>query len=159
MIKGIDSKRLRDDAMRLKATQGHSPIGRRKTGATDVIREHFTELRRLHFEEGARWTELAAALADQGVTQGDGKRLTGRRLTALMRNVERQIKKQNDGKANRMARGDLVRPASNRNAIGKLSLAPELTHHQSRAKQQEVVTEEEIRQAALVRHAQLLNKK
>jgi hypothetical protein len=156
---GIDPKRLRNDAMRLKAAQEHSPIGRRKTGATEVIREHFTEIRRLHFEEGARWTEIAAALADQGVTQGDRKRLTGRRLTGLMRNVALQIEKQNKNKANRMARSDLAVRAAKPQPPEKLTLAPELTRQQSGTTQQAIVSEDAIRQAAFVRHAQLLNKK
>ena len=145
--------------MRTKATREQSPIGRRKTGATDVIRKHFSEIQRLHFEDGVRWTELAAALADQGVTQGDGKRLTGRRLTALMNNLVREFQKKDKDKAKRMEHRDLVAPASNGDVIGKLNLAPELTHKHTPTQQNEAITEEEIRQVALARHSHLLNKK
>ncbi len=106
-----------------------------------------------------RWSELAAALADQGVTQGDGERLTGRRLTALMRNLTRQIEKQRTDKTDRMLRADLAVRASDPQPRAKLTLAPELTHRQNGIKQQAMVSEDAIREAALARHAQLLNKK
>jgi hypothetical protein len=56
-----------------------------KTGATEIVRKHFAELQRMHYQDGASWIEIAAGLAKQGVTQGDGKPITGRRLTASNR--------------------------------------------------------------------------
>src|ERR1700722_6059126 len=89
----IDLKRLQSDVKRLKASRINSPIGKVKTGATEVIRRHFDELERMRHEEGASWTEIAAGLAAQGVTQGDGQPLSGRRLTALMHNIRVRAEK------------------------------------------------------------------
>lgn len=152
----IDRKRLRNDALRLKAERASSPVGRPRTGATEVIRKQFREINRLHFEEDVRWTEVAAALADQGVIQGDGERLTGRRLTALMRNVERQIERQNKGITDRRTRGDLAVHTNKPQTAARLTLASELTHKRTIITQHEPISEDEIRQAALVRHARLL---
>lgn len=55
-----------------------------------MIRKNIRQLERMREEDGATWTEIAAGLAAQGVTQGDGKPITGRRLTALMHNIRVQ---------------------------------------------------------------------
>lgn len=86
----IDLERLRDYVKSLKAERQDSPIGKIKSGATEVIRKNRQELERMHREDGATWTEIAAGLAAQGVTQGDGQPITGRRLTALMHNIRVQ---------------------------------------------------------------------
>lgn len=90
---GIDLERLRTDVKKLKADRQDSPIGKTKSGATQVIRSNLAELERMYREDGATWTEIAAGLAAQGVTQGDGQPITGRRLTALMHNIRRQASK------------------------------------------------------------------
>lgn len=95
----IDLKRLRGDVKRLKADRVASPIGKVKTGATEIIRSNFDELERLHREDGATWTEIASGLAAQGVTQGKGQPLTGRRLTALMHNIRTRAEKLKDRKS------------------------------------------------------------
>lgn len=86
----IDLKILRDHVHSLKAERQDSPIGKIKSGATEIIRQNIAELERMHREDGATWTEIAAGLAAQGVTQGDGQPITGRRLTALMHNIRVQ---------------------------------------------------------------------
>lgn len=86
----IDLEDLRNFVKQLKADRQESPIGRVKSGATEVIRKNLRQLERMHDEDGATWTEIAAGLAAQGVTQGDGKPITGRRLTALMHNIRVQ---------------------------------------------------------------------
>lgn len=86
----IDLKSLRDYVKLLKAERQDSPIGKIKSGATEIIRTNLRELERMHREDGATWTEIAAGLAAQGVTQGDGQPITGRRLTALMHNIRVQ---------------------------------------------------------------------
>lgn len=86
----IDLERLRDYVKSLKAERQDSPIGKVKSGATEIIRKNRQELERMHREDGATWTEIAAGLAAQGVTQGDGEPITGRRLTALMHNIRVQ---------------------------------------------------------------------
>jgi hypothetical protein len=92
-IMNVDLKRLRGEVKRLKAGRVASPIGKIKTGATEIIRSNFDELERLHREDGATWTEIASGLAAQGVTQGAGQPLTGRRLTALMHNIRTRTEK------------------------------------------------------------------
>ena len=42
----IDLRRLRSDVKRLKADRVDSPIGKIKTGATEIIRSNFDELER-----------------------------------------------------------------------------------------------------------------
>jgi hypothetical protein len=83
----IDLDRLRNHVKQLQAERQESPIGRIKSGATEIIRRNLAELQRMHREDGATWTEIAAGLAAQGVTQGNGQPITGRRLTALMHNI------------------------------------------------------------------------
>lgn len=155
---GIDLQRLRADTRRFKSTRARSPIGKPKTGATEVLRTHYAEINRMH-SEGVQWTEIAAALADQGVTQGDGEPITGRRLTALMRNIARQIERSVTAKSNRMSRKDLAISPFNRdeNQKTKLALAPEITNRAS-AHSVECLSEGDIRRNALERHSHLLNR-
>jgi hypothetical protein len=86
----IDLERLRNFVKKLKADRQDSPIGKTKSGATQIIRNNLEELERMYREDGVTWTEIAAGLAAQGVTQGDGQPITGRRLTALMHNIRVQ---------------------------------------------------------------------
>ena len=156
----IDLKRLQSDVKRLKASRVDSPIGKVKTGATEVIRKHFDELERMHHEDGASWTEIAAGLAEQGVTQGDGAPLTGRRLTALMHNIRiRAEELENKG----AARGRNKRPRNPSQKLGepsrKVSLAPEMSRQRGSQLPDQIVSEEDIRRAELSKHAHLLRKR
>jgi hypothetical protein len=157
----IDIKRLRSDVKRLKAVRIASPIGKVKTGATDIIREHFDELERMHYEDGASWNEIAAGLAAQGLKQGsDNRPLTGRRLTALMHNIRIRAEKLK-------SKGTLRRPSNHPNPVQKLagtprktvSLAPEMTRPRSEKRPNQVISEEDIRRAELSKHAHLLRKR
>jgi len=156
----LDLKRLHADARRLKAVRVGSPIGRPKTGATDVIRQQYSEIMRMHDEDGCRWTEIANALAAQGVTQGRGAPLTGRRLTALMRNIA--LQKENEGKriASRMRRSDLAPQQSEHgdDQKPKLKLAPELTNG-GKPLRQTLISEEDLRRNEFERHAHLIKRK
>jgi len=158
---GIDLKRLRTDVKSHKAARGASPIGRIKTGATDIIRKNLPELERMNREDGALWTEIAAGLAAQGVTQGNGRPITGRRLNKLISNIKVQAAKK---KNKEMARGlprptpDAVRKTS-RPAKKTVTLAPEMKRQQGKNTDDRVVSEEEIRLAALQKHAHLLKKR
>src|ERR1700731_2502370 len=107
----INLNRLPADLKQLKTVRAGKPIGRPKTGATEVIRQQYFEIVRMHDDDGYRWTEIAVALAAQGVTQGPGSPITGRRLTALMRNVARQIEKAHMRNASRSKRCDLGLPS------------------------------------------------
>lgn len=157
----IDLKRLRSDVKRLKADRVDSPIGKIKTGATEIIRSHFDELERMHYQDGASWNEIAAGLAAQGVTQGDGQPLKGRRLTALMHNIRVRAEKLK-------SKGALRSPSENlSNTIQRLggqsrktvSLAPELSRPRSETQPDQTISEEEIRRAELSKHAHLLRKR
>jgi hypothetical protein len=93
MTMNIDLKQLRSHVGQLKAARQSSPIGKVKSGATEVIRNNLDELERMYREDGVTWTEIAAGLAVQGVTQGDGQPITGKRLTALIHNIKVQKEK------------------------------------------------------------------
>jgi hypothetical protein len=89
----IDVKKLRDYVRQIRTDRQDSPIGKIKSGATQVIRQNLVELERMYREHGATWSEIAAGLAAQGVTQGDGQPITGKRLTALIHNIKVQQEK------------------------------------------------------------------
>jgi hypothetical protein len=157
----IDLKRLRSDVHRLKAGRVDSPIGKIKTGATEIIRSHFDELERMHHEDGASWNEIAAGLAAQGVTQGDGQPLTGRRLTALLHNIRVRA-------ATLKSKGATRSPSEHRsNPIQKLgrrstktvSLALEMSRPHNESQPDNTISEDEIRHAELSKHAHLFRER
>lgn len=156
----IDTKRLGMDVRRMKAVRIDTPIGRMKTGATNVIRKNYSELLRMHNEDNCRWTEIAKALADQGVTQGNGVPLTGRRLTALMHNITRQREKERTRAALRSQRSDIPPPQirHENEKTPKLKLALELTEPTT-PRRNIVVSEEDIRRTEFERHAHLIKRK
>ncbi|WP_061022096.1 hypothetical protein [Bradyrhizobium sp. CCH5-F6] len=157
----IDLKRLRGDMKRLKAARVASPIGKIKTGATEVIRSNFDELERLHREDGATWTEIASGLAAQGVTQGEGQPITGRRLTALMHNIRTRAEKLK-GKATVQDRvkGLPERLQKHGRANRKtVSLSPEMGRPIGDSLPSQTISEDEIRRAELAKHAHLLGKR
>src|SRR5471032_1124918 len=117
----MDLKKLRADVQMLKAKRSPSPIGRTKTGATAVLRKHFAEFKRMH-EDGVKWTEIAAGLAVQGIKQGDGEGITGRRVTALMKNIARQNENEIRNSASRLSRKDVVGHAVGRENDKKTKL-------------------------------------
>lgn len=157
----IDLKRLQSDVTRLRASRVDSPIGKVKTGATEVIRRHFDELERMHHDDGASWTEIAAGLAAQGVTQGDGQPLTGRRLTALMHNIRVRAEKLRSKGAVRRPSEHLPDPSRKLGERSRttVSLAPEMSGPRNETLPGQVVSEEEIRRAELSKHAHLLRKR
>lgn len=157
----INVKRLRSDVNQLKRRRKASPIGKVKTGATEVIRKHFAELERMHYQDGASWVEIAAGLAEQGVTQGDGKPITGRRLTALMNNIRGQAKRNDQQKSSAAREPGSVRPSGTRASKNRVSLplAPELLRSHHGKSPELTLSEEEIRRNELVKHAHLLPKR
>jgi hypothetical protein len=157
----IDLKRLRSDVKSLQASRVGSPIGKVKTGATEVIRRHFDELERMHLEDGASWTEIAAGLSAQGVTQGDGQPLTGRRLTALMHNIRIRAEKHGNKRPARAPHERPRDPGQKPGALSKklVSLAPEMSRQRGARLPEQIVSEEDIRRAELSKHAHLLRKR
>ena len=157
----IDLKRVRSEVKRLKANRVASPIGKVKTGATEIIRTNFDELERLHREDGATWTEIASALASQGVTQGEGQPLTGRRLTALMHNIRTRAEKLK-GKAIAQDRTKILPDRLQRDgraARKTVSLSPEMSRPLGGSTPDQTISEDEIRRAELAKHAHLLDKR
>jgi hypothetical protein len=154
----IDLKGLRAHVKQLKARRATSPIGKIKTGATEVIRANFKEIERLHREEGASWTEIASGLAAQGVTQGEGQPLTGRRLTALMHNIRTRADKLKS-KGGARNRTTIVSKRLPDVSTGKrVSLSPEMNKLAVGGNLPETISEDEIRRIELAKHAHLLRK-
>jgi hypothetical protein len=86
----LDLKRLHRDAKRLQEQKLKSRAGRETTGTTKAVRAALAEIYQLR-EEGVQWSDIAKALADQGVVQGKAHSpLTTNRLTALVRQIEKQ---------------------------------------------------------------------
>lgn len=83
--------------------------GRVKSGAMKMVRENLAQIKALH-TAGHIWNTIAAALAVQGLTQGDGDPITGRRLSALVSAVEKQAARQERKLEVRRQRRDLVNP-------------------------------------------------
>jgi hypothetical protein len=154
----IDLKRLHTDVKRLKAGRVASPIGKIKTGATEIIRKNFDELERMHREDGATWPEIAAGLAAQGVTQGDGLPITGRRLTALMHHIRVRADKL---KGLIQVPSKTVPPAQKLGWTAKktVSLSPEMNRQITGSAPDKTISEDEIRRAELSKHAHLLGKR
>ena len=154
----IDLKGLRAHVKQLKARRATSPIGKIQTGATEVIRANFEEIERLHREDGATWTEIASGLAAQGVTQGEGQPLTGRRLTALMHNIRTRAEKlKSKGRArNRTAIAS--RRLQDVQTGKRVSLSPEMSMPAAGNNLPDTITEDEIRRSELAKHAHLLRK-
>lgn len=154
----IDLRGLRAHLKQLKARRATSPIGKIKTGATEVIRANFDELERLHHEEGASWTEIASGLAAQGVTQGEGQPLTGRRLTALMHNIRTRAEKLK-GKGGARNRTAIASRRLQDVPTGKrVSLSPEMSMPAAGNNLPDTISEDEIRRSELAKHAHLLRK-
>ena len=157
----IDLKGLRAHVKQLKARRASSPVGKIKSGATEVIRANFEEIERLHREDGATWTEIASGLAAQGVTQGGGQPLTGRRLTALMHNIRTRAERL---KAKATLQDRVKGPPERLQRHGRatrkaVSLSPEMSGLVGNSLPDQTISEEEIRRAELAKHAHLLGKR
>ena len=87
----------------------------------------------MHYQDGASWNEIAAGLAAQGVTQGGGQPLTGRRLTALMHNIRVRTEKLKSKGALRSTRENLSNTIQRLDGQSRktVSLAPELSRPRS----------------------------
>lgn len=167
----LDLKRLaRDvDTLRMSRPVGVGPGGRRLTGAMAIVRDNLEALEVLH-AAGASWVDLAAGLTAQGVTQGQGDPLTGKRLTALIASVKRQAARHAAAEARRMTRLDLVRPPAvsvtrqdpppdRAPAAPTPRLAPELQARPAPPPSEDApLSEAEIRRIQAERHSHLFKK-
>lgn len=107
--KSVNLARLRLDVAMRRAERANGREGRQFTGAMAIVRSILPELERLR-ALGFTWGELAAGLADQGVTQIRGSRavpIEGRRLSALVASVRRQDERRRMATEMRMKRSDL----------------------------------------------------
>jgi len=105
----LDPKRLARDAKRVQATRPAGGIGRETTGVTRAVRDGLPMIRQLR-DGGITWAAIAAAMSAQGVTQGAGRPLTASRLTAIVGQVEAQLRRQAEQATARHARADLTAP-------------------------------------------------
>lgn len=150
----LDLRRLKRDVARSQASRptGMAPGGRRSTGSMAVVRRHLPQLDALR-AEGATWAEIAAALAAQGLTQGEAQTpITAKRLTALVALVRKAEAKRSASIAKRTDRSDA--PGGQPNA--SLTLSTDLTVPGRGAAAQAVPSEETNRHAALARSKSLL---
>jgi hypothetical protein len=107
-IMTIDSKRLTKDSADAQATTAANGHARRRTGATAVIEPVLPVIYELRTRKHS-WSAIAAALAKQGVIQGDdGDAITGRRLTALIYAINKRLRRQEERSAGRAKRRDLA---------------------------------------------------
>lgn len=103
----LDPKRLARDAKRAQAQRPDSSIGRETTGVTRAVRAGLPVIRQLR-AAGVTWAAIAEAMSAQGVTQGAGTPLSATRLTAIVTQVEAQIRRKAEREAGRRSRSDLT---------------------------------------------------
>jgi hypothetical protein len=104
----IDSKRLTKDCANAQAAMAANGLARRRTGATAVIEPVLPLIQELRARKQS-WAAIAAALAKQGVVQGnDREPITGRRLTALICAINKRVRRQEERSAGRAKRRDLA---------------------------------------------------
>lgn len=130
---------------------------RKLTGAMAVVRENLKEIEALK-AAGKSWIAIAAALAEQGVTQGNNQPLTAKRLTALIASVKRQAAGRVAKEEARGQRRDLPSKQSPKSHDARLRLADELTHRGPGTRAPASMTEEEIRLANFDKHSLIFRK-
>lgn len=151
----LDLKRLRTDSSKLKTERLKSGSGRETTGTTKAIRTALPTIYRLR-EEGVQWSDIAAALAAQGVVQGkDRVALTTNRLTALVRQIEQQNEKR---AAKAASKGVSPRPKKIAMQNPRLSLSSELEAETRAVEGRPSQSEDEIRRLAFERVQRMTEK-
>ena len=104
----LDPDKLCSDVEAHRADRGKAigSGGRPRSGAMSIVRQHLAAITALR-DDGATWSEIAAALAKQGIVQGNGTPMTGRHLTALIASIRRQDTERAAAQARRAALADL----------------------------------------------------
>ncbi|MGU3662250.1 hypothetical protein [Methylobacterium fujisawaense] len=105
----FDPKRLVRDAERAQRARPGSLIGREITGVTRAVRDSLPVIHRLR-DLGVTWAAIAQAMSEQGATQNDGKPLSVTRLTAIVSEVEAQMRRSAQDRRRRRQRPDLAPP-------------------------------------------------
>lgn len=126
----LDLRKLKGDVAKRQAARpvGIAPGGRRATGSMAIVRQHLADFDALR-AKGATWAEIAAGLAEQGVTQGENREpITAKRLTAIVTLVRKAEVKRAEVTAQKASRADLRRDPAPPTATDRtrLALAPEL---------------------------------
>ena len=165
----LDVAALRKAVKRLMAVHAKRPDARRTTGASALIRAALPEIRRLRDVEKMPWAVIAAALGEQGVTQGrDGRPITEDRLIALVLQIEAQIARAAAGSMGRAERIDLaVAPPGTVESpsrppppppAARPRLAPELQARATAVSDDQPLSEAEIRRLQVEKHSHLFKK-
>lgn len=151
----LDSKKLRQDALRLQKVRGTSSIGRETTGTSKAVRESLPTIHQLR-RDGVSWAVIAQALAEQGVVQGkDRIPLTTGRLTALVSQIEAQQRKK-ALKFGARDRGDTIERAAE--PVKRLTLSPDLAVSTETSEISPLSTEDDLRRAAFEKLQTVLKK-
>lgn len=151
----LDLKRLSTDGSRLKTERSKSRRGRETTGTTKAIRAALPTIYKLR-KDGVQWSDIAAALAAQGIVQGkDRVALTTNRLTALVRQIEQQNEKRAAKAANK---GVSPRPKKIAMQNPRLSLSSELEAETRAVEGRPSQSEDEIRRLAFERVQRMTEK-
>lgn len=151
----LDSKKLRQDAVRLQKARGTSPVGRETIGTSRSVREALPIIHQLR-KDGVSWAAIAQALAQQGVVQGkDRIPLTTGRLTALVSQIEAQERKRALN-AGARARGDTVERSAE--PVKRLTLSPDLAASTETSEISSLSTEDDLRRAAFEKLQTVLKK-
>jgi hypothetical protein len=104
----IDTKRLKKDSADAQAAMAATDHARRRTGATALIEPVLPKIHELRVQKQS-WAAIAAALAKQGVVQGnDREAITGRRLTALISAINKRVRRREARLSGRSKRRDLA---------------------------------------------------
>ena len=150
----LDLKRVRADVRKRQASRQNEirTGGRPRNGTMALLRRHLAQFEQM-VAEGATWVDIAAALAAQGVSQGDGQPITGRRLTALRASLRRQDERRTRAVAERTQREDIPARTSGPRPTLSGELAPP-----SRSRSPLTLSEEDHRRAALDRAKAILKK-
>lgn len=151
----LDLKRLSNDGSRLKTKRSKSRSGRETTGTTKAIRMALPTIYKLR-KDGVQWSDIAAALAAQGIVQGkDRIPLTTNRLTALVRQIEQQNEKR-AAKAVKKETGRKPKKFAMQNH--RLSLSSELKAETRAVEGRPSQSEDEIRRLAFERVQRMTEK-
>lgn len=151
----LDSKKLRQDAMRLQKARGTLSVGRETTGTSKAVRQALPIIHQLR-KDGVSWAVIAQALAEQGVVQGkDRIPLTTGRLTALVSQIEAHQRKK-ALKAGPRDRGDTVERSAE--PVKRLTLSPDLAGSAEASNVPLLSTEDDLRRAAFEKLQAVLKK-
>jgi hypothetical protein len=149
----LDSSRLVREAHKAQAARPTGVVGRETTGVTRAVRSALPVIHNLRLDN-VTWAAIAAAMSEQGLSQSDGSPLTASRLTAIVSQVERQLRRPEGSAAARRRRADVAQFGSR---VPASSTHPSIVAMQSPGLP-DAPTEEVLRRAALAELHSMLRK-